>query len=187
MATKICVQCGAEYLPEAQQCADCGGRLEYVGNSQGSDDPATPEQADWMVVFTGPHGPAARLRDSLEAMDVSARQEERGDLAWSGFHAMDPDQEKAGVFEVLVQPHDLRLAGEVRDRLGLPAEAAPELVEFVEGSCPACGHALPEESVDECPDCGLSLGGGDDDDDLDDAGPGHAPPPASGWLPHHPD
>lgn len=183
MTTKICVQCGAEYLATAQQCADCGGRLETMGLGGSGQNDTALAAAEWLLIYTGPHDRADRLQRALAGRDVACRLEERHDLAWQGFHAMDAEDERAGVFELWVATGDAVLAAEVRQHLDLPAEDTPELQEFVEGSCPACGFALPDELPDECPDCGLALGGPEDPAlDADD----QTEPPAAGWLGHHP-
>lgn len=66
MPVKICIGCGAEYLPQAQVCADCGGRLEYASGPPREVDATASGR---MGVYLGPYDQADRLRDALRAED----------------------------------------------------------------------------------------------------------------------
>ena len=180
MPVKICTRCGAEYLPQAQACADCGGRLEYLSGDAGPAPVAAT--ASRVAVFLGPYREACRLRETLERQEIDGWIEERHDLEVTGFHDLQVDQDRPGLFEVMVMAGDRPRAEELRQRLDLPAELIPEGQEFVEGRCPACGFTFSEDPGLECPDCGLVLGGWADDGepgpDADQADQG------SGWLPH---
>lgn len=180
MATKICTGCGAEYVASAQRCADCGGQLQFL---RPGSAPAPRRSGSARVgVYLGDYREACRLRDVLAGREIDSVIEERHDVAVEGFHAVDVDGDHPGFHEVLVAPEDRALADEVREQLGLPADAVPEGQEFVDGRCPACGFVLPDEPGDSCPDCGLTLWAEDQDPaGSPDEDPG---PPAAGWLPH---
>lgn len=180
MATKICTGCGAEYVASAQRCADCGGQLQF--HAAGGPPPRRDGGSSRVGVFLGSYRDACRLRDVLAGRDIDSVVEERQDVTVAGFHAIEVDDDRPGFHEVLVAPQDQALADEVRERLGLPADAVPEGQEFVDGQCPACGFALPDEPGDSCPDCGLALW----TEDQDSPGPpdDEPGPPGAGWLPH---
>lgn len=122
MPTKFCTACGAEYLPTAQQCADCGGRLEFV--SAGAT-PVPPLKAPGRVgVFLGSYRDACNLRDVLARRDIEGIVIEREDVEVAGFHPVEVDgDQRPGFHEVLLAAEERSLAEEVRKQLGLPAEA----------------------------------------------------------------
>jgi len=181
MPTKFCTSCGAEYLPTAQQCADCGGRLEFV--SAGAAPVTRPTAPRRVGVFLGSYRDACNLRDVLARRDIEGIVIEREDVEVAGFHPVEVDGDhRPGFHEVLVAAEDRSLADEVRERLGMPAEAVPEGQEFIDGGCPACGHTLPDEPGDHCPDCGLAFWTEEPDGSTPpDEDPGTA---GAGWLPH---
>ena len=145
MHVRVCVECGEEYRPGIETCADCGGRLEdRHGDEDGTaaSPPVEGEGADGgedgalvdsiLHAERAPdliHG-ADRLRDS--GVPFRMRPAARGE--GHGYHLLvaAADRERA-----------LRA-------LGIAADAR-------EGECPACGTRLAER-VAECPECGLAVG-----------------------------
>ncbi|MEZ4387782.1 MAG: hypothetical protein R3D98_09430 [Candidatus Krumholzibacteriia bacterium] len=178
MAVKICSDCGAEYLPTAQVCADCGGRLGYFADD--GSRPAVVDPDARIAVFLGPYRDACRLQALLERQEITSLVEERTDLELHGFREIEVDVDRPGYYEVLVAAADRDAATRLRQSADLPDELLPEAHDFVEGRCPACGFAFAADPGIECPDCGLRLGGWDDEDE--DAEPGAAAR-GSGSLP----
>ncbi|HOX25666.1 MAG TPA: hypothetical protein PLL30_11145 [Candidatus Krumholzibacteria bacterium] len=160
MPVKICQECGAEYLPAAQVCADCGGKLVLKPEGDPNLVAGASGGARDQTILLGPHREALRLQQVLDSYEIEAVVQERADLVREGFRKIDPDAViEPGIFEVLVRPDVRQRAEEIRDSLGLAASIEYEVEEFVEGQCPACGAPLAEEDLEECPDCGLSLAG----------------------------
>jgi hypothetical protein len=142
MHVRVCVECGEEYRPGIETCADCGGRLEDRPGDEdavaASPSPEAEADGDAALVDSVLHAERApdlihdadRLRDS--AIPFRMRPAAKG--AAYGYHLLvaEADRDRA-----------LRT-------LGIAADAR-------EGECPACGTRLPER-VSECPECGLAVG-----------------------------
>lgn len=143
MLYKVCRDCGEEYRPEIERCADCGGELDLA-----SDDGSIPPPAQ-----EDDEAPQATLTDGVPLTRVDRAASLRP-LADALAGASIPFGVRSGPhgFELLVAPDDLDRAAElVAPHLGLsPVEGPPT-------HCPACEEALPAGTT-ECPSCGLGLG-----------------------------
>ena len=142
---KVCPDCGEEYRPEIERCADCGAAL-VMAEEAGGAEASLP---DAMEAATGV-GPAAR---ALTRADRAIELRPAADLlAAAGV----PFAIKNGPqgFELLVDPERMEAAAEAAASV-LGLEAAAELER-----CPACETPLPAQA-EECPECGLGLGVGE--------------------------
>jgi predicted amidophosphoribosyltransferase len=169
---RVCRDCGEEYRPEAQRCADCGGELRDVFPGQegpeGGDDAAVEplrteqELAGYHELYRADR--ATDLPPLVERLREAGLECRLGELAPATRGA--PSR-----FALLVREADSRAAlAAVADLLAPPGEGAD--VHAVEVhfdrergyvQCPACG-AAPPTGATECPDCGLALGGGASED-----------------------
>lgn len=144
MHVRVCVECGEEYRPGIETCADCGGRLE---DRHGDDAAAAFAPDDREPADAGEDGAFA---------DSVLHAERAPDL----IHGADRLRDSGVPFRMRPAAkgeghgYHLLVAEADRDRalkaLGIAADAR-------EGECPACGTRLPER-VSECPECGLAVG-----------------------------
>ena len=145
MHVRVCVECGEEYRPGIEICADCGGPLE--DRHEGEPGTADPAQVASEPAEGGEDG--AFVESVLHADRASALTASADRLMESSipFRLRPAAKGEGHGYHLLVAEGD-------RDRalraLGIAAAAR-------EGECPACGTRLPER-VPECPECGLAVG-----------------------------
>ncbi len=149
---RICPDCGTEYLPHIEKCADCGEALIW------------PEEIERV------REEKRRLAEKAAESEVMVRE---GDLDWMReLHAVliqsgipcavrtDADCGKScrGKCRLVVSPGDYERAQERIEEYFMEMHpeirASNELAS--EGKCPACGSPVGPGDR-ECPDCGLPL------------------------------
>ncbi len=140
---KVCPDCGEEYRPEIERCADCGATLVSA------DEAGAAALPDPMAAVTevGPRAQALTRADRAVELRPAADL-----LAAAGV----PFAIKNGPqgFELLVDPERMEAAAEAAAGV-LGLQAATDLER-----CPACETPLPG-GAEECPECGLGLGAGE--------------------------
>jgi pyruvate/2-oxoglutarate dehydrogenase complex dihydrolipoamide acyltransferase (E2) component len=138
MRVRVCVDCGEEYRPEIESCADCGGRLEDRDDEEMASPPSAPAEEELEAAGEDEPGDSVMHAERAPSLTTAADR-----LAQEGI-----------AFRIRPGEHgyDLRVAAADRDRaLGLHAESGRA------GECPACETPLPAGAV-ECPECGLAAG-----------------------------
>ncbi len=154
MHVRVCRECGEEYRPEIEVCAECGGALEdrfedgatAVDQEQQPAPAALPAAADRRSIFT-----------ATEAADVEPLARRLGSAGI-------PFAVRGAVhsFDLMVEPADAERALEAVKDL-LPGEGAETASAFDPERgyvrCPACGVDLVAGAV-ACPECGLAVGAG---------------------------
>jgi RNA polymerase subunit RPABC4/transcription elongation factor Spt4 len=152
MHIRVCPECGEEYRPDVQVCAECGGVLEDQFEDEGA--PAgleTPLPPSVPVA-----GPQRTVFSSSEAADLEPLAHR---LGTSGI----PFAVRGAInsFDLLVQAADVERALEALKDL-LPQEDPQPRAAFDPergyASCPACGTPLAPGAA-ACPECGLAIGG----------------------------
>ncbi len=161
---KVCPECGAEYTPRAQMCADCGVPLEWLRERAplppgAPGDPwlNLPPGVAGLVIEDGQPAIAEYLELLIEHRIPSAvlpvvRRGPGGadEPVWDGQsvgykHGLYvPREEYPDAFRIVMAEHDRRN----------PGLAETPYIDFPEEGCPACGSPLPEDA-ERCPDCGL--------------------------------
>jgi len=171
MHVRICRQCGEEYRPEIARCADCGGELVDrhedgmpVGAGGAAPGDGTPAEADQARVEVAVHNLYLGAIPDLEPLAAALRE---ADIA---YHLGPHERTFAlGVGEAEWQRAIEALApfaGRATE-LGVTELAFrydPEAWAAEATRCPACGTAHAPTEL-ECPECGLTVGGGPDEDD----------------------
>ena len=149
---KICPECGAEYLPHIQKCADCGVILlspEECSKAQ-EERKRTEETAveNSVKVLEGDLNWMTELRTVL--LDAGIPCSLHSDTCRKGCCG------DAVQLKVLLE--DLERSQQAIEEYLM--ELAPELRTVKEmlgkGKCPACGSSIGHDAR-ECPDCGLPL------------------------------
>lgn len=148
---KICPDCGTEYFPHMEKCADCGATL------------LPPEELSKM------QEERKLCKDRLLENPVVIRE---GDLTWidelynvlldsSITCEIHVDACKKGCsnpYKLLVSASDAEKANELIEehfiRVHPEMQSSRDLMNA--GKCPACGFSVGHGAV-ECPDCGLPL------------------------------
>ncbi len=160
MNVRVCPECGEEFRPEIVRCSDCGALLVDRAVEEDAPSPmAGSLHGHGHSASGGPPAPVAlaRLFRADRASDIEPLAERLG---------------KAGLpyrvrtvqlsFELLIPEEDrekaLGVLGEAL-RPGLPStDDAPFDPESGYSACPACGCRLAPRAQ-ECPECGLAVGG----------------------------
>jgi uncharacterized Zn finger protein (UPF0148 family) len=150
--SRICPECGTEYLQHIEKCADCGSVLlsaeEYEKAREEKKRTAGKTVEDRAVVREGELDWLTELREVL--VDSGIPCAVQSDDCGKGCCG--------GTCRLVVLPDDLQRARERIEEYFM--EVDPELRtshELIrEGKCPACGLPVPE-GAKECPDCGLLL------------------------------
>jgi len=149
---KICPECGAEYDPRGDVCADCGIVLVFKTHAIDPRD-ELPESDDLVCIRTDLMNSIDAMRKLLGRKGVATRVE---------LHEKSPVGVHRNTYGLLVRPDDVERAKEIyrADWLGGAPEQA-RTFEYAEqelsGVCPACDTRIPEGRV-ECPECGLVVG-----------------------------
>ncbi|MGE5127638.1 MAG: zinc ribbon domain-containing protein [Betaproteobacteria bacterium] len=162
---RVCRECGEEYRPEAQRCADCGGELEDrqldeegnpIGGEEEAEEAPEPVAVERRVVFVTPR--AAEMVPLAEALREAAIE----------YHLAEQPATAEGAaprYALLVREEDATQALRALAPLIAP-EDEPEGLHAVDSrfepehgyaECPACGAAQPPGAA-ECAECGLMLG-----------------------------
>ncbi|MBI5635137.1 MAG: hypothetical protein HZA15_16840 [Nitrospirae bacterium] len=150
---KICPECGAEYLPHIEKCADCG-----------------------VIVLSAEECMKAqeqRKRTEETLVDSSVKVME-GDLSWMSelrtvlLNAGIPCKLHSEVacrkgccgdtLQLKVSPEDLERSRQAIEEYLMELDPDLKMVKEMlgQGKCPACGSAIGCDAR-ECPDCGLPL------------------------------
>ncbi|MBI5075729.1 MAG: hypothetical protein HZB62_11280 [Nitrospirae bacterium] len=150
---KMCPDCGAEYQPHIEKCADCGVVLllpEELAKAQ-EERERTEETAvdNSMKVMEGDLSWMSELRTVLLDAgipcmlhsDAGCRKGCCGNTVQLKVSLEDLERSQQTIEEYLMElDPDLRIAKEM----------------FGKGKCPACGSPIGHDSR-ECQDCGLPL------------------------------
>jgi predicted amidophosphoribosyltransferase len=151
MLVKHCPDCGEEYLPHIETCADCGATLV-------TRDDASPLAEDGPPSL--PEGDYRHLLASDSAMELDPLVSR---LAAAGVPARVEVGQRGRVFELKVRDEDRERARDLlADNLGEAAAGEAALERHFDAergtynACPACESALPP-GAPECPECGLLL------------------------------
>lgn len=150
---KICSDCGAEYSPQAEVCADCGGTLISPRDYEARQVPLAQEEEKVLVR----EGPVRYLEELARHMN------RKGIRSTVRYHGAVPGRcSPVVLFGLYVTTADEAVAKEVDREYWL--RGAPENAcsfqyteQELEGQCPACSCALPKGAA-ECPECGLAVG-----------------------------
>lgn len=151
--TKICVQCGAEFVASADQCSDCGGRLV---SAQAKDVPFEPLDDSQELVLI-------RVDSRSWVNDLARVLDERGVQSAIRLHESPTACGGKGFkWMLLVRQADVEKAAQIDREYWLqhaPQESDVEVEASMAdvGKCPACGGEIGE-GAEECPSCGLWLG-----------------------------
>jgi hypothetical protein len=153
--TRVCPDCGEEYISTALACPDCGVALV---SSDGFTPVRSPNElppiAQLVCVRAASLDYAQGLSERLSRVGITHRLEIEP-------APRDPDARRTDAmpYGVYVREHDANRAREI-DAVHMRSQFpdfpdAPEVGVVVEG-CPACGAAAAPDAT-ECPDCGLAL------------------------------
>jgi uncharacterized OB-fold protein len=150
---KICPQCGTEYLPHIEKCADCDAVLllpeEYRRKQEERKRTGEKTVEEKAVVREGDLDWLSELRVVLieAGIPCAIRSDDDCGKGCCG-----------GTCRLVVSPDDRERAQERIEEYFM--EINPELRasnELLEGGkCPACGSPVAADAR-ECPDCGLPL------------------------------
>lgn len=154
---RVCPECGEEYLPTVDRCADCRVALVAAGVEPVAVAPRELPPASQLVCLrTASLGFAQGLSDLLSEAGITHRLEADPTSREGEHNARRPDSLPFGVF---VREQDLAAAREV-DREFMRRQFPDVSEEPSAGAagegCPACGAAVAADAV-ECPECGLAL------------------------------
>lgn len=151
---RICPDCGAEYLPHIEKCADCGALLVTLEEHEKAEEERrrTAEKIleNMVVAREGDLGWMTELRAVLIDAAIPCAVQS---AASCGKGCCDGAE-----CRLLVSKDDLERALERIEEYYM--EVSPELRDANEllktGKCPACGSPVAAEDQ-ECRDCGLPL------------------------------
>jgi RNA polymerase subunit RPABC4/transcription elongation factor Spt4 len=169
MLVRVCPDCGEEFRPDILRCSDCGAELVTqededpalamerpahtgsLGSPGDSLDAARPiawsDQARNLVPF------ADRLVEAGVVFRIGPRPEDEQGRS-HGFELRVWDKDREAATRVLA-PHATPESGvTLLGASAYPASNDPDTL-----ACPACDAPVPT-GTDECPECGLILGGG---------------------------
>ena len=156
----VCQDCGEEYRADIAVCADCGGEVVWraPGQTEPPEAPAPPAPPGERghVVFSSSNVKdllpiTERLRENAIKHTLSEQPHpERGSKTWA---VVIRESDAARVDELIADLHGLHDTG---GDLGAVATQFDETHGYL--SCPACGTPLPA-GANECPECGLQVGG----------------------------
>ena len=157
MPTRVCPDCGEEYVSTVLACPDCGVALQASDGLAPVRRPhELPPVAQLVCVRTGSLSFAQGLSERLSRAGITHRLELEPDSLEGEANARRPDSMPYGVY---VREHDAGRAREI-DAIHMRSQF-PDMPDVPEGAsvgdaCPACG-AVAAPDATECPDCGLAL------------------------------
>lgn len=150
---KICPECGAEYQPHIEKCADCGVVV------------LSPEECI-KVQEERKRTEETAVEDSVKVLegDLSWMSELRTVLLDAGIPCMlhsDAGCRKGccgDTLQLKVSPEDLERSQQTIEEYLMELDPDLRLVKEMlgKGKCPACGSSIGHDAR-ECPDCGLPL------------------------------
>ncbi len=150
---KICPECGAEYVPQIEKCADCGVVLlspdELSRAKEEKEKLRKRTVENRVVVREGDLGWISELYEVLIDSGIPCTVQSDAGCAKSccgstcRLMVSREDLERA---QARIEEYFMEMHPEVREAQGLIGE----------GKCPACGSAV-SPGARECPDCGLAL------------------------------
>ena len=166
MLVRVCPNCGEEFRPDILRCSDCGAELV----THDDEEPPGPSPHRGALGAFGDSQDAARpIAWSDQARDLvpfADRLVEAGVVFRIGQRPVDKQGRSHG-FELRVGDKDRESATRALAPFATPesgvtlleAAAVPGSGEAEGLACPACNAPVPYVG-DECPECGLILGGG---------------------------
>jgi len=150
---KICPECGDEYQPHIEKCADCGVLLllpEELAKAQEERERTEEAAVDNSVkVLEGELGWMSELSTVLLDAGIScAIHSEAGCRKGCC----------GDTVQLRVSPEDLERAQQTIEEYLMELDPELRIVKEMlgKGKCPACGFSIGHDSR-ECPDCGLPL------------------------------
>jgi predicted amidophosphoribosyltransferase len=158
---RVCQECGEEYRPDIESCADCGGELRDVYDDEGGTTPASIVEPEESVDLTD-HRSLFQTANARTLVPLAERLKEKG----IAFHMVEQGLGTAATarFDLLVHEAAAKSALEaLADILAPDADggAVHALETHYESGrytkCPACG-AEQGSGLAECTECGLALG-----------------------------
>jgi hypothetical protein len=158
---RVCKECGEEYRPDIESCADCGGELQDVYDDGESSTPAQlPTTED--ALDLSDHRPLFQTPRAPDLVPLADRLQEAG----IPFHLVEEGVGHAGSarFSLLVKESQAKAGLEALADLLAPHEESDHVhaleTHYESGryvKCPACGTEQSSGAV-ECGECGLTLG-----------------------------
>lgn len=151
---KLCPECGAEYFAHVAECGGCEIPLVHPEELDKARTTRIEEAEDTLVCIL--EGPKDRLKEiayglKSKGVDSQVLKTVSGGSSCS----------TGGGFGIFVAREAASAAAELMP--GIMNNYKDELINvdeyYSQGKCPACG-ADAMNSPNECPDCGLNLGGG---------------------------
>jgi ribosomal protein L37E len=159
---RVCRECGEEYRPGVERCADCGGELEDRFEEQGQEAPAAPKRASDEPAPSPP--PVHMLHVTSHAADLVPMAERLREAGIDYRLAEAPGRVEGAPsrYGLFVSEENAAEAQKVLGELvasptGAGADAGFDKEQgYLE--CPACGTKTETARTAECPECGLVLG-----------------------------
>lgn len=149
---KMCPDCGTEYLPHIERCADCGSALllpEELLKAQEEKKRLMEEAVEnEAVVREGDLSWMSELYAVLidSGIPCSVRSDSNCKKSCHGKCCLVVSREDFEKAQERIEEYFMEMHPEIRTSRKLVSE----------GKCPACGSPVSAEDR-ECPDCGLSL------------------------------
>lgn len=167
---KRCPTCRGEFQQHVERCPDCGTTLVA------SDDFDRHQHAPGPSFALGPDDltPGEDVTDlgvagvPVEIRRVSVQLSQERIRHWLIPRNVDDPlavyNQPTEYMDIYVQTPDLAAASEVVRGMYWSRDGAPEGMDLGAAlantsACPACSMSLPGSGADECPECGLVLGG----------------------------
>jgi RNA polymerase subunit RPABC4/transcription elongation factor Spt4 len=147
MRVRVCVDCGEEYRPDIETCADCGGRVEdpdvapvsSTRVSEEAEDEEDLSESDFSESVLGGEK-ASDLANSADQLVEAGVPFRLRPGRTAGYRLMVPAKDRDRALVVL---------GLLADRGEQPGDAVR--------ACPACETQV-NPGVADCPECGLTVG-----------------------------
>jgi predicted amidophosphoribosyltransferase len=165
-AFKVCPECGGEYRPEIERCADCGILLvepaedDLSNDEEGDADDRRDDGEDLpaeLAAFSFPEPPRHELPASDDLVCLyCAHFSFLGELSAALDGAGIAHRIERGPYERLKERACLYLRPMDCDTAERLMKEAGDEAPGEERACPACGAALPHRAAN-CPACGLGL------------------------------
>lgn len=159
---KICPECGAEYYAHIKSCKGCEVDLIFPHEKAAYKKNLPKAEGELVCIEEGPYDRVSEISRELKKEGIEAQVLNAGagkSCSSSSFGLFVP---------MSIARETVRTIEEIYNRLYPELRQAEQRLQA--GQCPACGAGLSASS-DECPDCGLYLGGGAGPDDCGGCGP----------------